>query len=283
MFVLLGDTREGAAPYGRPGDWWDFSEWLPQHGTEFSITGEKPGFLSSCQSPPQVNMETQQKQSICTFATQFLRSFINSSWVDRYEETPPPHMVTMIWSLIVSLYGLGAFLGSLTINLVSRKLGRCVKTNKHKKRRLGVVVQTGCCCVLRKMAAACNGCISMAAGAIMLASKPVQSYEMIIAARILYGFSAGETLWCVMMMMMMMLSGGACLIGPTSLAAGLGQGIHLIYLTEISPTNIRGIVCQSAATFLSLGKLSAQVIGLRLVVQVDLGAQLVSATVCVLI
>lgn len=117
----------------------------------------------------------------------------------------------------------------------------------------------------------------------MLASKPVRSYEMIIAARILYGFSAGETLWCVMMMMMMMLSGGACLIGPTSLAAGLGQGIHLIYLTEISPTNIRGTVCQSAATFLSLGKLSAQVIGLRLVVQVDLGAELVHATVCVLI
>ena len=31
----------------------------------------------------------------------------------------------------------------------------------------------------------------------MLASKAVGSYEMIIAARTLYGFSAGETLWRV--------------------------------------------------------------------------------------
>uniref|UniRef100_H3D0N7 Solute carrier family 2, facilitated glucose transporter member 5 n=1 Tax=Tetraodon nigroviridis TaxID=99883 RepID=H3D0N7_TETNG len=138
----------------------------------------------------------------------FIRSFINSSWVDRYKEPAPPHMVTMIWSLIVSLYGLGAFFGSLSINFVSRMLGR-------------------------KMAAVCNGGICVAAGGIMLASKAVGSYEMIIAARTLYGFSAG-----------------------------LGQGIHLMYLAEISPTNIRGTVCQSAATFLSLGKLSAQFIGL---------------------
>lgn len=55
-----------------------------------------------------------------------------------------------------------------------------------------------------------------------------------------------------------------------------------MYLTEISPTNIRGTVCQSAATFLSLGKLSAQFIGLRLVVQVDLGAQLVYVAVLIL-
>lgn len=56
-----------------------------------------------------------------------------------------------------------------------------------------------------------------------------------------------------------------------------------MYLAEISPTNMRGTVCQSAATFLSLGKLSAQFIGLRLVIKVDLGAQPVYVTVCVLI
>ncbi|XP_056887269.1 solute carrier family 2 member 9, like 1 [Takifugu flavidus] len=138
----------------------------------------------------------------------FILSFINNSWSTRYEEALPPHMGTMIWSLIVSLYGIGALFGSLSINLVSGMLGR-------------------------KMAVVCNACISIAAAGIMLASKAAGSYEMIIVARILYGFSAG-----------------------------LGQGIHQIYLAEISPKNIRGTVCQSAATFLSLGKLLGQFFGL---------------------
>lgn len=108
-------------------------------------------------------------------------------------------MVTMIWSLIVSLYGLGAFFGSLSISSVSRMLGRCVKKTPKQTQRLrtlGVVVQIGCCCsVLRKRAAVCSSCIAVAAGAIMLASKAAGSYEMIIAARILYGFSAGKIVW----------------------------------------------------------------------------------------
>lgn len=54
-----------------------------------------------------------------------------------------------------------------------------------------------CCSVLRKMAVVCNACISIAAAGIMLASKAAGSYEMIIVARILYGFSAGEILWRV--------------------------------------------------------------------------------------
>uniref|UniRef100_A0A674PJJ1 Solute carrier family 2 member 9, like 1 n=1 Tax=Takifugu rubripes TaxID=31033 RepID=A0A674PJJ1_TAKRU len=135
----------------------------------------------------------------------FILSFINNSWSTRYEEALPPHMGTMIWSLIVSLYGIGALFGSLSINLVSGM----------------------------KMAVVCNACISIAAAGIMLTSKAAGSYEMIIVARILYGFSAG-----------------------------LGQGIHQIYLAEISPKNIRGTVCQSAATFLSLGKLLGQFFGL---------------------
>uniref|UniRef100_H2TBL4 Solute carrier family 2 member 9, like 1 n=1 Tax=Takifugu rubripes TaxID=31033 RepID=H2TBL4_TAKRU len=119
------------------------------------------------------------------------------------QDALPPHMGTMIWSLIVSLYGIGALFGSLSINLVSGM----------------------------KMAVVCNACISIAAAGIMLTSKAAGSYEMIIVARILYGFSAGEILW-------------------------------RIYLAEISPKNIRGTVCQSAATFLSLGKLLGQFFGL---------------------
>lgn len=55
---------------------------------------------------------------------QFILSFINSTWSTRYKEPLPPQMGTMIWSLIVSLYGLGALFGSLSINFVSGMLGR---------------------------------------------------------------------------------------------------------------------------------------------------------------
>lgn len=118
--------------------------------------------------------------------------------------------------------------------------------------------QAGVASVVRKMAVICNGCLSIAAGGIMLVSKPVGSYEMIILSRILYGFSAGEILWCARRHRFC-----ACLIGPLTSSSGLGQGLHLMYLAEISPKNIRGTVCQSAAMFLSLGKLLGQFFGLR--------------------
>lgn len=168
-------------------------------------------------------------------------------------------MVTTIWSLIVSLYGLGAFFGSLSINFVSCMLGRWVKNAQtHSKLWVFRSKQAGVVSVVRKMAAICNACLSIAAGGIMLASKPVESYEMIIVSRILYGFSAGEILWCVRRYRFC-----AWLIGPPTSSSGLGQGLHLMYLAEISPKNIRGAVCQSAATFLCLGKLLGQIFGLR--------------------
>lgn len=218
------------------------------------------------------------KQKICTFTTQFIQRFINSSWVDRYEEIPPPHMVTIIWSLIVSLYGLGAFCGSLSINFVSRMLGRCVKLKKKKtwkktprtfgfcgpNRLLLLFFQENGCSLQWLHLCGCRGDhAGKQSGQIIRndhsGADPVRLLGW-------WDFVACE----------MMSQGSFCarLIAATSSGAGLGQGIHQMYLAEISPTNIRGTVCQSAATFLSLGKLSAQFIGLRLVGKVDLRAQL---------
>lgn len=55
---------------------------------------------------------------------QFIQSFINSSWLHRYEEPPPPQTVTMIWSLIVSMYALGGIFGALSVKFVAGRLGR---------------------------------------------------------------------------------------------------------------------------------------------------------------
>uniref|UniRef100_A0A3B4VI97 Solute carrier family 2, facilitated glucose transporter member 5 n=1 Tax=Seriola dumerili TaxID=41447 RepID=A0A3B4VI97_SERDU len=139
---------------------------------------------------------------------QFIQRFINSSWYDRYEEPPPAQTVTMIWSLIVSMYAVGGLFGAISVKFISGRLG--------------------------KKAMICNSFIAIVAAGIMLTSKVAKSYEMIIVARILYGYSS------------------------------LGTSTHLIYLGEISPRKIRGMVTLTSATFGSLGKLFAQFCGLEI-------------------
>ncbi|XP_077430158.1 solute carrier family 2 member 9, like 1 [Vanacampus margaritifer] len=134
----------------------------------------------------------------------FIQRFINSTWYERYA-TPPP---AIIWSLIVSMYAVGGLFGAVSVKYFTSLLGR-------------------------KKAVICNSFIAIAAATIMLTSKWAKSYEMIIVARILFGYTAA-----------------------------LGVSTHLMYLSEMSPRKIRGTVTMSFATFVSIGKLSAQFLGL---------------------
>ncbi|XP_036007756.1 solute carrier family 2, facilitated glucose transporter member 9-like isoform X2 [Fundulus heteroclitus] len=138
----------------------------------------------------------------------YIQSFINSSWNDRYNEPPSPQKVTMIWSLIVSMYAIGGLFGAVSVKFFSRKLGR-------------------------KRAIICNSMISVTGAVMMLTSKEAKSFEMIIVARMLYGYSSG-----------------------------LGMSLHLMYLGEISPRKIRGRLTLTSATFTSFGKLCGQFFGL---------------------
>ncbi|XP_077582794.1 solute carrier family 2 member 9, like 1 [Stigmatopora nigra] len=138
----------------------------------------------------------------------FIRRFINITLYERSAAPPPAHTVTIIWSLIVSMYAVGGLFGAVSVKCFSGLLGR-------------------------KKAVTCNSFIAIVAAGIMLTSKWAKSYEMIIVARMLAGYSAG-----------------------------LGANIHLMYLGEISPREIRGVVTMSSATFIAIGKLSAQFFGL---------------------
>ncbi|XP_028262591.1 solute carrier family 2 member 9, like 1 [Parambassis ranga] len=138
----------------------------------------------------------------------YIQRFINSSWYHRYGEPPSPQTITMIWSFIVSLYAVGGLFGAVSVKVISGLLGR-------KKAVIG------------------NSFIAIVAAGIMVASKGAKSFEMIIVARILFGYSAG-----------------------------LGVSTHLMYLGEIAPRKIRGAVTLTSATFTSLGKLSGQFFGL---------------------
>ncbi|XP_045079196.1 solute carrier family 2, facilitated glucose transporter member 9 [Coregonus clupeaformis] len=139
----------------------------------------------------------------------YIRSFINSSWIGRYEETPPAPTVKLLWSAIVSMYAVGGLLGSMSVRCIAGRFGR-------------------------KRAMIWNNVISIVAALIMFTSRGANSFEMILIARFLYGFTAG-----------------------------LGANIHAIYLGESSPKKIRGMVTLTSATFVSIGKLSGQFVGLR--------------------
>ncbi|XP_072308909.1 solute carrier family 2 member 9, like 1 [Eucyclogobius newberryi] len=114
----------------------------------------------------------------------------------------------MIWSVIVSIFSLGGLLGVLSARLMSSKLGR-------------------------KKTLYCSSFISIAGAIVILTSKMLESFEMVIAGRVLFGFSAG-----------------------------LGTCINLMYLGDMSLRKSRGMVTFTATTFTCFGKLSAQFFGL---------------------
>uniref|UniRef100_A0A8B9HW05 Solute carrier family 2, facilitated glucose transporter member 5 n=1 Tax=Astyanax mexicanus TaxID=7994 RepID=A0A8B9HW05_ASTMX len=138
----------------------------------------------------------------------YIQRFINSSWTHRYGEAPVENTVTFIWSAVTSVFALGALFGSISVRSVTNKLGR-------------------------KRAMICNNAINVVALCIMIASKPANSFEMILLARFLFG-----------------------------LTSGLGFSIHVLYLGDCSPKKIRGTVTLSTAIFLSSGKLTGQVMGI---------------------
>ncbi|KAJ3602477.1 hypothetical protein NHX12_030232, partial [Muraenolepis orangiensis] len=96
----------------------------------------------------------------------YIQSFINSSWYQRYEETPPPQTVTLIWSLIISAYAVGGLCGAVSVKLVNGKFGR------------------------RKTMAG-NNLFFIVGGVVMLTSKYANSFEMIVVARFLFGIGSG--------------------------------------------------------------------------------------------
>ncbi|XP_015202592.1 solute carrier family 2 member 9, like 1 [Lepisosteus oculatus] len=138
----------------------------------------------------------------------FIQNFINESWMSRYGKPMERESVKLIWSVLVSMYSIGGLIGSISIRCFVVKFGR-------------------------KKSMIYNSILSIVTAAIMGSSRKANSFEMILVARFLYGFSAG-----------------------------LGLNIHLMYLGESSPKQLRGLTTMTAATFTSLGKLFGQLVGL---------------------
>uniref|UniRef100_A0A8C5TBN0 Major facilitator superfamily (MFS) profile domain-containing protein n=1 Tax=Malurus cyaneus samueli TaxID=2593467 RepID=A0A8C5TBN0_9PASS len=134
---------------------------------------------------------------------QHIRKFINETWIDRHGSPLHPETVMLLWSFIVSVYGIGGFLGSL-------------------------------CCALFVTCQMFTNLIMLVAALFMALSKTAKSFEMILVGRFLYGIGSGFSL-----------------------------NIHPQYVGEISPKKLRGFTNSTVAVFLTLGKLTGQVVGLR--------------------
>uniref|UniRef100_A0A8C5TBY5 Major facilitator superfamily (MFS) profile domain-containing protein n=1 Tax=Malurus cyaneus samueli TaxID=2593467 RepID=A0A8C5TBY5_9PASS len=141
--------------------------------------------------------------SVINYPSVHIRKFINETWIDRHGSPLHPETVMLLWSFIVSVYGIGGFLGSL-------------------------------CCALFVTCQMFTNLIMLVAALFMALSKTAKSFEMILVGRFLYGIGSGFSL-----------------------------NIHPQYVGEISPKKLRGFTNSTVAVFLTLGKLTGQVVGLR--------------------
>lgn len=132
--------------------------------------------------------------------------------------------------------------------------------------------------------------MTIAGALLMLLSKTAKSFEMVMAARLIYGLSAGEAelltsafLVCLLFLVNPF-AGGFCrhswtinvqtFITPpvfrSSISrrssftpSGIGLCAHSLYVVECAPKRLRGMVGVTVATFASFGKFLAQLLGIR--------------------
>ncbi|XP_056387283.1 solute carrier family 2, facilitated glucose transporter member 5-like isoform X5 [Hyla sarda] len=147
--------------------------------------------------------------------SQFVKRFINDTWIHRYYQPIADNSLRLLWSFIVSSFCIGGLLGSLGSGYLASKYG--------KKR-----------CQL------CNNVIPIAAALLMGLSATANSFEMILIARFLYGINAG-----------------------------FGLNIHSQYAGEIADKKLRGFTNTSISIFVTTGKLTGQILGLREILGIE--------------
>ncbi|EMP32137.1 Solute carrier family 2, facilitated glucose transporter member 11 [Chelonia mydas] len=103
--------------------------------------------------------------SMITYASVHVKKFINETWQERYGSPLHHETLMLLWSFIVSVFGIGGLLGSMGSGYLTRKYGK-------KK------------CLM------CNNLLMLSAAFVMGFSKTAKSFEMILIGRLLCGISA---------------------------------------------------------------------------------------------
>lgn len=104
--------------------------------------------------------------SVVNAPSEFIKAFINQTWMDRYNSTVPEETLTLLWSSTISIFSLGGLLGSLGSAYLIRKYGMR-KTQQW------------------------NNVLVIGASLIVGGSKMAGSFEMILIGRFFYGINSG--------------------------------------------------------------------------------------------
>ncbi|MFT7808452.1 solute carrier family 2, facilitated glucose transporter member 11-like isoform X2 [Arapaima gigas] len=104
--------------------------------------------------------------SVINAPTKSVQNFINQTWLERYETDISEQMLTLLWSVIVSIFTLGGLIGVSVGGTLAIKFGR-------------------------KGALLLNNTFALLAALLMGLSYPTGLYELLIAGRLLIGINAG--------------------------------------------------------------------------------------------
>ncbi|XP_063768085.1 solute carrier family 2, facilitated glucose transporter member 11 isoform X3 [Eleginops maclovinus] len=96
----------------------------------------------------------------------FIQTFVNETFLERWDMLLEDYQVTLVWTIIVSIFSLGGFAGALIAGPLTIRFGR-------KK------------CLLL------NNIFLMTGALLAVTSRAAKSFEMIIIARVLVGINAG--------------------------------------------------------------------------------------------
>ncbi|KAM9330844.1 solute carrier family 2, facilitated glucose transporter member 5-like [Gastrophryne carolinensis] len=146
--------------------------------------------------------------SVLNSPSPFIKQFINETWIRRYNTSITGGTLTLIWSLVVSVFSIGGLIGSAASGYLAGRFGK-------KK------------CTLF------NAILPIISAVIVGLTKTSGCFEMIMVGRFLSGFYAG-----------------------------LGLNINAQYVGECAPRKLRGLINTAGPVFVTLGKLSGQIVGL---------------------
>ncbi|CAL8335558.1 unnamed protein product [Merluccius merluccius] len=104
--------------------------------------------------------------SMMASAAEHVQTFVNETWVERYEVPVDESTNMLIWSFVVSVFSLGAWAGAI-------HSGSLPVTHGRKKALLF------------------NNVVAVVAALLMVFSRMARSFEMILLARFLYGYNVG--------------------------------------------------------------------------------------------
>ncbi|XP_055515541.1 solute carrier family 2, facilitated glucose transporter member 1-like [Leucoraja erinacea] len=137
-----------------------------------------------------------------------IESFINDTWVKRYDEPVNKSTLTSIWSLAVAIFSVGGMIGSFSVGLFVNRFGR---------RNSMMMVNV----------------LAFFAAALMGFSKVSHSFEMLIVGRLIIGIYSGLSTGFVPMYV------GE--ISPTALRGALGTLHQLAIVCGILVAQVFGL------------------------------------------